>query len=76
MARIFDSIVDTIGHTPLVRAPRCSAGLGADVAFKLESFNPMASVKDRTFGIGRGLVVSAILLSGSPGLTTKGSGLM
>ena len=47
MARIFDSIVDTIGHTPLVRAPRCSAGLGADVAFKLESFNPMASVKDR-----------------------------
>ena len=47
MARIFDSIVDTIGRTPLVRAPRCSAGLGADVVFKLESFNPMASVKDR-----------------------------
>ena len=54
MALIFDSIVDTIGHTPLVRAPRCSAGLGADVAFKLESFNPMASVKDR---IGLSMVV-------------------
>ena len=57
MARIFDSIVDTIGRTPLVRAPRCSAGLGADVAFKLESFNPMASVKDR---IGRSMIEDAL----------------
>jgi cysteine synthase A len=57
MARIFDSIVDTIGHTPLVRAPRCSAGLGADLVFKLESFNPMASVKDR---IGRSMIDDAL----------------
>ena len=57
MARIFDSIVDTIGRTPLVRAPRCSAGLGADVAFKLESFNPMASVKDR---IGHAMIEDAL----------------
>jgi cysteine synthase A len=57
MARIFDSIVDTVGHTPLVRAPRCSAGLGGDVAFKLESFNPMASVKDR---IGHSMVHDAL----------------
>jgi cysteine synthase A len=57
MARIFDSIVDTIGRTPLVRAPRCSAGLGADVAFKLESFNPMASVKDR---IGYSMILDAL----------------
>lgn len=57
MARIFDSIVDTIGRTPLVRAPRCSAGLGADVVFKLESFNPMASVKDR---IGLSMIEDAL----------------
>jgi len=47
MARIHDTILETIGRTPLVRAPRFSAGLGADLIFKLESFNPMSSVKDR-----------------------------
>jgi cysteine synthase len=57
MARIFDSIVDTIGRTPLVRAPRCSAGLGADVVFKLESLNPMSSVKDR---IGLSMIEDAL----------------
>jgi cysteine synthase A len=45
--KIFDSIVDTIGKTPLVRTPSLSKGLKADVVFKLESFNPMSSVKDR-----------------------------
>ncbi len=44
---IYGSILDTIGRTPLVRAPRLSADLQADVVFKLESFNPMSSVKDR-----------------------------
>lgn len=57
MARIFDSIVDTIGRTPLVRTPNLSKGLGADVVFKLESFNPMSSVKDR---IGLSMVRDAI----------------
>lgn len=47
MARIHDTILETIGRTPLVRAPRFSAGLTADLVFKLESFNPMSSVKDR-----------------------------
>ena len=47
--RIYDSIVETIGNTPLVRAPRVSAaaGLKADLLLKLEFFNPLASVKDR-----------------------------
>jgi cysteine synthase A len=47
--RIFDSITETIGDTPLVRAPKLSAENGAkgDVLLKLESFNPIASVKDR-----------------------------
>ncbi len=47
MARIHNSILETIGNTPLVRAPRFCAGLKADILFKLESFNPMSSVKDR-----------------------------
>ena len=47
--RIYDSILETIGNTPLVRIPRIAAeeGLVADVALKLEFFNPIASVKDR-----------------------------
>jgi cysteine synthase A len=47
--RIYDSIVDTIGATPLVRLPRlCEKyGIEADVVAKLEFFNPLASVKDR-----------------------------
>ncbi len=47
--RIYDSITQTIGDTPLVRLNRMAkeAGAVADVLLKLEFFNPMASVKDR-----------------------------
>ncbi|MCC7267780.1 MAG: cysteine synthase A [Caulobacteraceae bacterium] len=47
--KIYDSIVDTIGDTPLVRLPRLSAELKpkGEVLAKLEFFNPIASVKDR-----------------------------
>ncbi|WP_431861654.1 cysteine synthase A [Azospirillum sp.] len=47
--RIYDSIVDTIGATPLVRVKRLAedAGVKADIVGKLEFFNPLASVKDR-----------------------------
>jgi cysteine synthase A len=47
--RVYDDITQTIGDTPLVRAPRLSArhGARADVLLKLEFFNPIASVKDR-----------------------------
>jgi cysteine synthase A len=56
--RIYDSILDTIGGTPLVRIPRISAadGLQADIAVKLEFFNPLGSVKDR---IGLAMVLQA-----------------
>jgi cysteine synthase A len=47
MAKIFDSILDTIGHTPLVRLNRIGQGLPGQIALKLEFFNPCASVKDR-----------------------------
>jgi cysteine synthase A len=47
MARIFNDITETIGNTPLVRLRRLGAGLPAEVVAKLESFNPLSSVKDR-----------------------------
>ncbi len=47
MARIYDSIVDTFGNTPLVRIPRLNAALPGEVLVKVESFNPAGSVKDR-----------------------------
>jgi len=47
--RIYDSILDTIGDTPLIRLPRLTALLKpkGEVTAKLEFFNPLASVKDR-----------------------------
>ncbi len=43
----FDSVVDTIGHTPVVPLRRLADGLEATVLVKLESRNPGGSVKDR-----------------------------
>jgi cysteine synthase A len=47
--KIYDSITETIGNTPLVRTKRMAkeAGSKADILLKLEFFNPLSSVKDR-----------------------------
>jgi len=45
--RIFESITETIGRTPLVELRRVTQGIEATVVAKLESFNPCHSVKDR-----------------------------
>ena len=42
-----DSILDTVGHTPMVRLSRIGAGLRTQLVAKLESFNPGGSIKDR-----------------------------
>jgi cysteine synthase len=54
--KISNSILDTIGHTPLVRLNRLPAAGAAEVLAKLESFNPMCSVKDR---IGASMILAA-----------------
>jgi cysteine synthase len=56
--RVYDSILDTIGATPLVRVRRLAAesGVEADLLGKCEFFNPLASVKDR---IGLAMVEAA-----------------
>jgi cysteine synthase A len=47
MARILEDVTQSVGDTPLVRLNRLTAGLRADVLVKLETRNPMSSIKDR-----------------------------
>ena len=47
--KVYDSIAETVGHTPLVRLNRLQrrADTLGEVLLKLEFFNPLSSVKDR-----------------------------
>ena len=56
MGRIYNNIVETIGHTPLVKLNKVTAGLEATIALKCEFFNPLGSVKDR---IGMAMIDAA-----------------
>ncbi len=56
MGRIHNSIIDTIGRTPLVRLNHISKDLQATIAVKCEFFNPLGSVKDR---IGAAMIEDA-----------------
>ena len=66
--RVYDSLLETIGNTPMVRIKKLAREMGcrADVLAKLEFFNPVASVKDR-------IAVSMIEALGSDGIIGPGS---
>ncbi len=53
---VADSITDLIGNTPMLRLHKLTKGLNAEILLKLESFNPLSSVKDR---IGLAMIVDA-----------------
>ena len=54
--KIYDSIVETTFHTPMVRLKHIIDPKGAEVYAKIEFFNPLGSVKDR---IGRAMIEDA-----------------
>lgn len=56
MSQSFNSIIETVGNTPLVKVNRTAEGVDANIYLKCEFFNPLASVKDR---IGRAMIEAA-----------------
>lgn len=56
MSKIYSDITKTIGNTPLVKLNRIAEGTHATILAKVESFNPLSSVKDR---IGVAMIESA-----------------
>lgn len=56
MDKIYQDITKTIGKTPLVKINRLAKGAGAEVLAKVESFNPLSSIKDR---IGLAMIEAA-----------------
>ena len=56
MGKIYSNIVETVGHTPLVKLNKVTAGLDATILLKCEFFNPLGSVKDR---IGMAMIEAA-----------------
>src|SRR5262245_26981009 len=56
LMNIKPSVLGTVGHTPLVKLNRVSAGVPATIVLKGEFFNPLGSVKDR---IGLAMIEAA-----------------
>jgi cystathionine beta-synthase len=78
-SKVYESILDLVGQTPVVRLRRITEGLVPEIFAKLEFFNPMGSIKDRlavhmvhkAMGDGR-LQRSDLILENSSGNTALG----
>ena len=55
-SKAFNSIIESVGNTPLVKVNRTTAGVDANIYLKCEFFNPLSSVKDR---IGKAMIEAA-----------------
>jgi len=69
MARIYESITELVGNTPLLRITKVTDGAEGVVLGKMESLNPLSSVKDR---IGLSMINAAV----EAGLLTEGTVLV
>ncbi|MDD5270659.1 MAG: cysteine synthase A [Candidatus Omnitrophica bacterium] len=56
MGKIFEDIIETIGNTPLVKINCLTRGMDAVILAKMESFNPLSSIKDR---VGAAMIEAA-----------------
>ena len=56
MSKLYNSIDETVGNTPLVKVNRTAEGVDANIYLKCEFFNPLSSVKDR---IGKAMIEAA-----------------
>lgn len=66
---IYESITDLVGNTPLIRINFLSEDTGAEILGKVESFNPMSSVKDR-------IALAMIDKAEEEGLLKRGSAIV
>jgi len=64
MKYFYNSIIETIGKTPLVKLNRITENISPNIFVKLESFNPGGSVKDR-------IALSMILKAEEEGIINK-----
>ena len=81
--KAMENILDAVGHTPMVKINRLTAGLHCEIFAKLEYFNPMGSIKDR---IAKYMIEKAeregrlkdgqLILENSSGNTALGMALM
>jgi cysteine synthase len=65
----YDSLLDSVGHTPLIGLPRLSPGPDTRIWAKLEDYNPTGSVKDR-------VALAMVLQAEKDGLLKPGATLL
>lgn len=83
MKRVYNSILECVGNTPLVRLNHVTAGLKCTVYAKVEFFNPAGSIKDRVakqiiedYEAQGAIEKGGVIIEGTSGNTGAGLALM